>query len=474
MMRVLLFQGSFDPPHVGHLDCLTKALSFAKAEKAIVLANEDNPWKPSMQPLQRRIEMLKLLFQGEQRVEVADEEKSEVRKKLLAVAHVIFLIGSDAWPRFAAKTEIPYPEICIVCREGNPVAGGLPGKTVTQFVPESQGFSSTKVRELLSSHPEWYHQGLSSTNDLPLAFPLRQYIFDRGLYCPKESEKREAIEKSLLDKAARAFPSRNLSLKCLNAIGKGGLSGNLSYVLNDDLAFIKVYLRENGREFFRNERRALKTLNQLALKQCRAADEICWEQDAPDYCHLAVSYIPAPDFGKVWQQRGEGLTVMSFLIGSAMRELHEAKIAPADQETTHKWMEAKKKKTLDLLRKMDLDADLPLAASPSKLTYAHLDPNVGNFIVDIKKGMVYFIDLEQMGTSIGENGEPLGHPEYDYSKFLRSLHRQQSAHPLERFEEIKQAFIAGYGPTGALFTPSVEAFCQARNQLKDALAVFNE
>lgn len=469
--RVLFFQGSFDPPHEGHRDCVMSALKFTNSEKAIVLANENNAWKPQMQPLQTRIQMLKLLFQGEPVVEIAENE--EIKGRLQKTAHVIFLIGSDAWPRFAAKKEIPYPEICIICRaEGEKPKIEFMGKTITTLDQQKKGLSSTKVRELLSAHPEWFHQGLADNNELPLSPSLRQYIFDRGLYCPAELDMRKIIETSLLEQAKGSF-SGTLSLKSLNAASRGGLSGNLSYILSDDQpqAFIKVYTRESGKKFYQSELRALKTLQQLPQRLLKTADQLYWSHEGADFCHLATTYVPEPDFGKVWKEKRRDLPEMSFSIGRAMRELHEAKTARASPKETNDWIDSIKKQLdapFNALQgrgdalKARLDS---LEGTSSNLAYTHRDPNLSNIIVG-KKG-VYFIDLEKMGSSIGEGGEPLGHPEYDYHLFIRSLHMYQFFYPIDQADEIEQAFKEGYGPTDH-FTPSVDFFCRAVCLIKDA------
>lgn len=467
--RVLLYQGSFDPPHEGHYDCLVQALELTQAKKCVILPNENNAWKPAMQTLETRIEMLKILFKGLPNVEIAEESKQEARKKWLAQAHVIFLIGSDAWPRFAAKEEIPYPEICIVCRNDGekPKLGEWEGKKIYLLEQEKKGLSSTKVRELLNGHPEWYHQGLAGGQTLPLPPLLREFIFNKALYCQKEIEMRSHLEKSLLEKGYATFPNQTLTLKCLNEVQQAGLSGNLCYVLSHEqtpLAFIKVYSRENGKRYFASELAALKLMEKLGLK---TVERIYWAEN----CQLAVSFISEPDFSKVWQQNGKDLVKTSFSIGQALKKLHEASRRQSSADETNAWIE----KTKDNLR---LDTDKlktyfsTLKGASSVCTYAHLDPNLGNFIE--KDGTILLIDLEKMGSSIGESGEPVGHPEYDYYQFLKNLHIQQFFYPLDLFNEIEKSFKEGYGSTAGLFSPEVEAFCRAYCLVKEALFYFQQ
>ena len=67
----LLFPGSFDPPHLGHLDVVQRAASLARAAGGeLLVAIADNPDKSSFLPLDRRVMLLQALFDHDPTVSV--------------------------------------------------------------------------------------------------------------------------------------------------------------------------------------------------------------------------------------------------------------------------------------------------------------------------------------------------------------------------------------------------------------------
>ena len=76
--RIAIFGGSFDPPHLGHVAIVKKALETLPVEKVVVVPAHISPFKKGhAAPARLRLAWLKKLFAGEPRVEVSD---LEVRK----------------------------------------------------------------------------------------------------------------------------------------------------------------------------------------------------------------------------------------------------------------------------------------------------------------------------------------------------------------------------------------------------------
>ncbi|MEA3288538.1 MAG: nicotinate (nicotinamide) nucleotide adenylyltransferase [Campylobacterota bacterium] len=74
-MNIAIYGGSFDPPHIGHEEICRKALNSLNIDKLIVVPTFLNPFKKSFhfEPKQR-LELLNILFEGDQKITVDDYE----------------------------------------------------------------------------------------------------------------------------------------------------------------------------------------------------------------------------------------------------------------------------------------------------------------------------------------------------------------------------------------------------------------
>lgn len=78
MARVGIFGGTFNPPHVGHVEAVTQLLNLNLLDEVWVIPNSANPLKVSddafLISAQHRYTMTKLAFEGLDRVKVLDWE----------------------------------------------------------------------------------------------------------------------------------------------------------------------------------------------------------------------------------------------------------------------------------------------------------------------------------------------------------------------------------------------------------------
>ncbi len=75
---IAIFGGSFDPPHLGHLEIMKKALETLDIDKLIVVPAYISPFKPGHRaPPELRLKWLKKMTAFDPRIEVSD---IEVRK----------------------------------------------------------------------------------------------------------------------------------------------------------------------------------------------------------------------------------------------------------------------------------------------------------------------------------------------------------------------------------------------------------
>ena len=76
-MRILLYGGSFNPPHLGHVDAVRAAFAQGWAEKVIVMPTAESPHKPLplLSPAaEERFELCRLAFEEIKEAEVSDLE----------------------------------------------------------------------------------------------------------------------------------------------------------------------------------------------------------------------------------------------------------------------------------------------------------------------------------------------------------------------------------------------------------------
>lgn len=78
MNRLGFFLGSFDPPHIGHLQVAIECLNNNLVDKVIYVPAKQNPFKKSSIDIENRIDMLNLFineYNLQKRIEVSSIEK---------------------------------------------------------------------------------------------------------------------------------------------------------------------------------------------------------------------------------------------------------------------------------------------------------------------------------------------------------------------------------------------------------------
>ena len=114
-MKIGIFGGSFNPPHMGHLNCLQTVQKRLGLDKVILVPTSQNPLKPQIEgpSAEHRLELTRLAFQswGPQ-FEVSDLEIKKSGKsysvdtlKALRKAHpddeLFFILGADSFSSFS-------------------------------------------------------------------------------------------------------------------------------------------------------------------------------------------------------------------------------------------------------------------------------------------------------------------------------------------------------------------------------------
>jgi nicotinate-nucleotide adenylyltransferase len=81
MNSIALFGGSFDPPHIGHIEIVKRLLSLKEIDKVIIMPTYLNPFKESFTAdAKTRLKWLETIFKDYENVEVWDFEVKQKRK----------------------------------------------------------------------------------------------------------------------------------------------------------------------------------------------------------------------------------------------------------------------------------------------------------------------------------------------------------------------------------------------------------
>lgn len=154
-MKKAIFGGSFDPPHIGHLDIIKQALSSLDIDKLIVVPAFLNPFKSkSFAPADLRLKWLAAMTKELKGVEVSSFEVDQNRAvaSIETIKHfmdgddtVYFIIGADnlqslpQWKNFEELNKIV--TWVVATRDGIEI----PPEYISLDV--DQNISATKLRE---------------------------------------------------------------------------------------------------------------------------------------------------------------------------------------------------------------------------------------------------------------------------------------------------------------------------------------
>jgi nicotinate-nucleotide adenylyltransferase len=164
-VRLGLFGGSFDPPHVGHLLAASDAFEALRLDKLVFIPAAVQPLKTDIQaaPAHHRLTMLQLLVGSDERfaVDAVEIERAGVSYTVDTLetfaqrfphAELFFLIGVDAMATFDVWREprriLALARLAILRRPEAPAGEVNVGRAGTiELATRLVDVSSTEVRE---------------------------------------------------------------------------------------------------------------------------------------------------------------------------------------------------------------------------------------------------------------------------------------------------------------------------------------
>lgn len=174
MKKIGIFGGTFDPVHIGHIECIKHILNNTILDQIIIIpaANPPHKLNNKISPLKHRIKMLELAFRNIKNVVVSNEESGDKpnytvltmrkMKKQYPDSHLFFILGTDnlktihTWKDY--KSFINENDFILMCRGGYGVSyEDCPDLTTIEFNILTKNkidtplinISSTEIREAI-------------------------------------------------------------------------------------------------------------------------------------------------------------------------------------------------------------------------------------------------------------------------------------------------------------------------------------
>ncbi|MDX1296269.1 MAG: nicotinate (nicotinamide) nucleotide adenylyltransferase [Sulfurimonadaceae bacterium] len=154
MKQIALFGGSFDPPHVGHLAIVDKALEQLDIDRLVIVPAYLNPFKThSFATAEQRLKWLKRIYAGNPKIEISDFEIARnrpvpsietVRHYLNEAENIYLIIGADnvaSLEKWYAYEELDRLVTWVVARRDGIE---IPGRFITLDIDKP--VSSTDLR----------------------------------------------------------------------------------------------------------------------------------------------------------------------------------------------------------------------------------------------------------------------------------------------------------------------------------------
>lgn len=197
--KIAVFFGTFDPPHVGHLNIIEKAIEELHLDEAVIVANPTPAHKPEVTPVALRNEMLRRLLKGKPRINlylgdagviVNHHGRDPFIERMIQTygSHELYqVIGEDSFAKLIHENAIPVHSnrhYIVFTRPSQRAAGQselfvpehLKAIVTVLESPDAHGVSSTLLRRVISE---------GNQPDPALLSPeIYNYVKEQNLYRP--------------------------------------------------------------------------------------------------------------------------------------------------------------------------------------------------------------------------------------------------------------------------------------------------
>ena len=194
-MKICLFGGTFDPPHIGHLLIAQTVYEAENFDKILFIPAYEPPHKNNVTPMKHRIEMVKIAISDNPNFEYSDVDI--VRKGIsytidsivdikrnykLTNDEIYYLIGSDSLIDF--KNWKDSKEILDECNVIVAIRPGFRPSDIPHWILQKVHFANIPRFELSSSkiRSRWVK---NLTIRYMVTLPIWEYINENNLYSTK-------------------------------------------------------------------------------------------------------------------------------------------------------------------------------------------------------------------------------------------------------------------------------------------------
>jgi len=191
-MRICLFGGTFDPPHIGHLLVAQTVCEAEDFDKILFIPAFQPPHKRDITPVDERISMLELAVEGNPNFEISDIElkrkgisytidtvKAIKTEMSLKNNEIFYLIGSDSLLEFQHWKE---PEgILNECQVIVAIRPGFRPSDIPSWILQRIQFANIPRFEISSTNirHRWVE---NKTIRYMVTLPVWEYIEKNNLY----------------------------------------------------------------------------------------------------------------------------------------------------------------------------------------------------------------------------------------------------------------------------------------------------
>ena len=457
-LRVGMYDGSFDPPHYGHVETARAAMGIAHLDLLVINCHpKPSAAKPNLSAHEVRTRMVSSYFEGDITTIVSPLSRSEI-EQILSSHGVCGIIGSDAFNRFLRDGIAPdfnTQEIFVAERRGEPLRAApeeLEGRPVWYCGAGNLAFNdscSTQIRRDIAAES-------SGSADYMLNASTKRLAHEYSVYTRVVTPAGSIRDSKDLGSTSYSLSQSETLLASIqppdsyhgcSIVRRPGLQNGLlseSYIFEvkspsqEIVAFMKMLPTHRCPETnLRDEESGLKLINDLALSWARAPHAELREHPTS----LWVARAPGETIGSILTGYERGLLgeqeVYEALrmVGRALSELHTCG-ARSYTERAAKFFEAYVEHYEGVISTADRrellspqvaqaiadfrESALALRTSGLRCSLIHGDANCGNILWDADGQQLYLIDLQRLGTQV--RTESVGFSTHEFQTFVSCLH----------------------------------------------------